>query len=543
MYITHYLISALFAILFLAACSSDPATATLDRAETLMEQYPDSALAMLDTLSPPTSAGENARYALLYSQALDKNHIDVADDSLISIAVNYYENSNDLQRHMLSQYYHARILYNKKSYPRSLLAHHKSLKCAEELGDDFWCGRNAGQISTIYYDFYHSSDAFNYAQLSYEYLKKSGRQPFLNYAILELSHAYYEQESYDNALRFAKNALDSALKYNDKELYICARGIGADCHYYLGQYDNAINDYLDLLDIEYRADIIGLLGLSYLNSNQLEKAAKLRTDTIESDAIRFLLLKSEINKRKGDYKSALSLVENVMFRNDSVLEMSLNQGLSSELSNYYLFDNKIKDLELANLKMTYFITISVIVILLACITITILKMKTRQKHIIERNLGIAQNLREILTLKEAESQNNQKKIVDLLTSKFEIMDSLCASYYENSATKGLKRKISDEVENIIRDLMSDERIAELENILNTNDSNIISSLRKELPQIKEADYRLFIYSALGFSNSAIALFLQEHKIESIYNRKARLKTKIKKLDSSQKNKYLMYLAR
>ena len=362
MYITHYLISALFAILFLAACSSDPATATLDRAETLMEQYPDSALAMLDTLSPPTSAGENARYALLYSQALDKNHIDVADDSLISIAVNYYENSNDLQRHMLSQYYHARILYNKKSYPRSLLAHHKSLKCAEELGDDFWCGRNAGQISTIYYDFYHSSDAFNYAQLSYEYLKKSGRQPFLNYAILELSHAYYEQESYDNALRFAKNALDSALKYNDKELYICARGIGADCHYYLGQYDNAINDYLDLLDIEYRADIIGLLGLSYLNSNQLEKAAKLRTDTIESDAIRFLLLKSEINKRKGDYKSALSLVENVMFRNDSVLEMSLNQGLSSELSNYYLFDNKIKDLELANLKMTYFITISVIII-------------------------------------------------------------------------------------------------------------------------------------------------------------------------------------
>lgn len=132
--------------------------------------------------------------------------------------------------------------------------------------------------------------------------------------------------------------------------------------------------------------------------------------------------------------------------------------------------------------------------------------------------------------------------MDLLTSKFEIIDQLCASYYENSATKGIKRKISDEVENIIHDLMSDERIAELEDTLNTNDVNIIAFLREELPKLKEADYRLFIYSALGFSNSAIALLLKEDKIESIYNRKARLKTKIKKLNSSRKDKYLMYLA-
>ena len=96
MNINHYLISALFALLLLAGCATDPATATLDRAETLMEEYPDSALALLDTLQSPVSAEENARYALLYSQALDKNYIDVANDSLILIAVNHYENSGDI---------------------------------------------------------------------------------------------------------------------------------------------------------------------------------------------------------------------------------------------------------------------------------------------------------------------------------------------------------------------------------------------------------------------------------------------------------------
>ena len=542
MNINHYLISALFALLLLAGCATDPATATLDRAETLMEEYPDSALALLDTLQSPVSAEENGRYALLYSQALDKNYIDVANDSLILIAVNHYENSGDLHRLMLSYYYHARVLYNKKSFPRSLLVHHKSLKYAEQLGDDFWCGRNADQISIIYDNFYHRNEALKYAILAHKYILKSKQQPFLNYAILELSRAYYNNDNYVKALPLALNAVDSAKTYNDHELYICAKGVSADCHYYLGQYNEAIMDYLDLLKVEYRADIIGLLGLAYFNSNQAEKANELKTDTIKSDATRFLMLKSEIYKRNGDYKSALCLVENVMFRNDSVLEMSLNQSLSSELSNYYLLDNKIKDLELTNLKMTYSITIIAIAIVFACITFIIIKMRIRQKHIIERNLTIAQNLREILTLQEAESQNNHKKIMDLLTSKFEIIDQLCASYYENSATKGIKRKISDEVENIIHDLMSDERIAELEDTLNTNDVNIIAFLREELPKLKEADYRLFIYSALGFSNSAIALLLKEDKIESIYNRKARLKTKIKKLNSSRKDKYLMYLA-
>ena len=90
--------------------------------------------------------------------------------------------------------------------------------------------------------------------------------------------------------------------------------------------------------------------------------------------------------------------------------------------------------------------------------------------------------------------------------------------------------------------MSEERLTELENSLNLNDSNIVASLREDLPKLKELDYKLFIYSAFGFSNSAIALFLKEDKIESIYNRKARLKTKIKKLNSAQQEKYLRHLS-
>ena len=43
-----------------------------------------------------TSCGEaRAKYALLRSMALDKNYIDVADDSLINVAVEWYSRRGD----------------------------------------------------------------------------------------------------------------------------------------------------------------------------------------------------------------------------------------------------------------------------------------------------------------------------------------------------------------------------------------------------------------------------------------------------------------
>lgn len=85
------------------------------------------------------------------------------------------------------------------------------------------------------------------------------------------------------------------------------------------------------------------------------------------------------------------------------------------------------------------------------------------------------------------------------------------------------------------------KITELENIIDSNKSNLISDFKKDLPDLKMADYLLFLYSVLGFSTNAIALFLKEDKIDAVYNRKARLKQKIRKLESVKINLYLQYL--
>ena len=90
-----------------AGCTSGDVSARLDLAETLIDQRPDSALAILDGIDPSDLAQRRHRalYALLMTRALDKNYIDVTSDSLISIATEYYADSDDKHRRMLAEYY------------------------------------------------------------------------------------------------------------------------------------------------------------------------------------------------------------------------------------------------------------------------------------------------------------------------------------------------------------------------------------------------------------------------------------------------------
>ena len=69
----------------------------LDRAEECLETHPDSAFVALDSLdrSLLVTPELRARHALLYSQALEKCGIDVYHDSIIHIALAYYDSVGD----------------------------------------------------------------------------------------------------------------------------------------------------------------------------------------------------------------------------------------------------------------------------------------------------------------------------------------------------------------------------------------------------------------------------------------------------------------
>ena len=91
-------------------CYNREQNSLLNEAEALLHNKPDSALSILQQFTPGSQQAEQAKYALLYSAALDQNHIKTTSDSLIRKAWNYYKHHpKDLRNQCTTLYYCGRI--------------------------------------------------------------------------------------------------------------------------------------------------------------------------------------------------------------------------------------------------------------------------------------------------------------------------------------------------------------------------------------------------------------------------------------------------
>ena len=95
--------------------------------EDLMVTAPDSALALVENFRPSGRA-EKARRALLIAKAKNKAYIDIADDSLIETAVDYYRGHND-SLEVQALYYSA--CFRHFFCSKTLIADYQGYNCRE----------------------------------------------------------------------------------------------------------------------------------------------------------------------------------------------------------------------------------------------------------------------------------------------------------------------------------------------------------------------------------------------------------------------------
>ena len=101
----------------IVSCSGNPAVdRQLAVVENMMAERPDSALSVLNGIDTElvTSEAEKARYALLMSQALDKNYIDTTTFDVLQPAIDYYINKDKgtPDEKLKTLYYQGRIYQN-----------------------------------------------------------------------------------------------------------------------------------------------------------------------------------------------------------------------------------------------------------------------------------------------------------------------------------------------------------------------------------------------------------------------------------------------
>ena len=142
----HTLILALLLILTSTACEHrTPITSVFAEAESLMYTHPDSALTLLQAIPNPEqlTGREQADYALLMTQAKSRNQIYATSDSLIRIAVDYYQNSDEMEQKAKSLLYLGDVMMDMERYADAT----RPLKQAEELMEHV----SERQIQTMIY--------------------------------------------------------------------------------------------------------------------------------------------------------------------------------------------------------------------------------------------------------------------------------------------------------------------------------------------------------------------------------------------------------
>ncbi|MBE6238619.1 MAG: hypothetical protein E7113_01055 [Bacteroidales bacterium] len=117
---TIFLILAAF---ILVGCTPLKVKNTLKDVESYISERPDSALTVLESIdrSDLRSRRSEAHHALLHAMALDKNYIDVTDDSLASVAVRYYRKHGPKKYLARSLYYKGLSYYYNMEYDKSII--------------------------------------------------------------------------------------------------------------------------------------------------------------------------------------------------------------------------------------------------------------------------------------------------------------------------------------------------------------------------------------------------------------------------------------
>ena len=140
----------------IASCSNHKQQETLNRAESLMEAHPDSALTLLRGIekSELGSKEEQARYALLMSMALDKNYIDTTSFDVLQPAIDYFLKNGDPTEKLRTYYYQGRIFQNKKDRDNALNSFIKGIDVSNGSDDSLYIARTLVAQAAQYSEFY-----------------------------------------------------------------------------------------------------------------------------------------------------------------------------------------------------------------------------------------------------------------------------------------------------------------------------------------------------------------------------------------------------
>ena len=495
----------LIALLLTMLCSCGRNAKIMDEAERIVEQSPDSSLALLSTVDRYSlSKSDRARYGLLFTMAQDKSGVDVDMDTLIRQSYIYYKGEPETKYYGLSQYYMGKYYFLNDSTTQCEECFRNVINNAKERGDvDLQClaleklSRSIvlsnKRLSVIYakkaVDLYSNQknakianlilymlnlancyildnqkdSSFFYLRQSQQYLNRISDNSMPKYVYHSLSRAFYYFNEKDSALFYSRKAIDETSDIKLMVFYSCCL---EEC--------DSLESAERLLRICSAESNDKLKYSSYMELCKLsckrinDKQLSTDIDSLERFADKYML---DLYSQKGKY-----------------FEENINQGRQLERQeNAVMVRNGV----------ILFIIVTVL-LLAALVYVYLSKRKTLH----------AQEVRHIQEHyeMELESQRKEKEYLErehklLLESKNKQIALLKNGLFERLE---LAKKIKDAKGQSCHVVINDNDWNQLHSLLEGGEEYFVSKLKERYPSLSNDEIQMCMLIRIGLSNEDMA---------------------------------------
>lgn len=517
----------------------------LNHAEALMSKQPDSAKIFLESINPNVirTAKKQARYALLYSQALDKNYIDETNDSLIRKAIDYYREHGSEREQMLAYYYLGRVQFNARSYQSAILSFLEAEKFAMLVNDTFFSGLIYRNISEIHNMTYNAEEELKYARKSLACFSRIDAPQYQGYALLRMSIAYNNISDRVREAEFLDRAIEVAQECADTILW------GACLNNYAQYYEiqrnyrkakDAILAIRDKLMLPINLSDHSILAHCYARERQIDsmifylrQAWKMAENQADSATIfhRIYWIEKECNNPQ----KALDALEYCSDFQNGIVRHMLQQSTMATQRDYFQERTTFAEHKLKTEHRFWTVCILSICLIFGIVAVYAYRRIQWKNAEVDKYMNLACEIQDVLENRNTEMS---RLVRQLFRDKFSLIDKLGCTYYERQNTPTEQTAIYHDVKSEILNWGIDKHTKiELERIVDLCLDGIMQKIRSQIPDMKAADYDLFCYLCAGFSYRAISIFMQT-KVENIYNRKSRLKAQISNSQATNKDLFL-----
>lgn len=542
-------------VLLLSACGPGPqgrTAAILDDVETYINERPDSALAVLNTVNSSMIRTRRtmAHYHLLLGIAQDKNYLDDGSGLMgMELAEAWYSVHGRSYDRMRTYYYLADAQNDAGMIAEATVNFSRALDLAEGQQDWFIAGMAARNLSNLYQAGYDYTEAINYAQQSVEAFKRIDNPHHLLYSRMLLASGYFNLRRFNQSISLCDSVLAEAKVLGYPDITADALSVSAEAYVC---FDPPVQDStlarLDRLKALFplratqRAFYAWALSLNGESSRaedmitQAYAAAKNKTDSI-----RVMSWDARIAEAAKDLIRANALLNNIKQFTDEQFNNSVLRSVEAARTHYFKEQNDNLSYKIQKGRQRVTEAISMI-ILLSVVVFSLFRARAMRAEQQVREQGVR--------LEEQEKANKVLSdklylygttVRETLDFGFDVLNRLSDAYYHPNLSK--QSNYHEIIKDYLLDVTSRTRLGDsIEMNINIIHDDVLSKLRAEVPKLKEEDIKLFSFCLFGFSYKAINAFSpKSSSINTAYSRVFRLRKAIEKSGSEYADFFLSFL--